>query len=226
MVGVDLGVQRLAMLSDGTEAPNPRHVQRRLKQIKRLHRMVSRRKQGSKNRKKAVRTLAKRYRTGAHPRADTLHQLTTRLTKTKSVSVSEDLNVAGMLTNQHLAQAIADVGFAEFTRQLLYKAAWYGSRVILADRWKPSSKTCGGCGWVDEQVTLADRTFHCQNPWVACGLVLDRDGNAAINLSKLAGSSSDRQNACGGGSAGRGREAPVQLASMKQEPNTFYPHAG
>jgi putative transposase len=152
----------------------------------------------------------------SNQRANTLHQVTTRLAKTTSVIVIEDLNVAGMLRNHHLAQAIADVGFAEFRRQLLYKAAWYGSRVVLASRWEPSSKTCSSCGWVDEQLTLADRTFHSQ----ACGLVLDRDLNAAINLVHLAGSSPDSQNACGEGSAGASRETGAKLPSLKQEPNT------
>ncbi len=76
-----------------------------------------------------------------------------------------------------------EVGFSEFKRQLLYKAAWYGARVVLADRWEPSSKRCSGCGWLDEKLTLSTRTFAC--PY--CGLVLDRDLNAAINLAKLAG---------------------------------------
>ena len=121
-----------------------------------------------------------------------------------------------MLKNHHLAQAIGDVGFAEFKRQLLYKASWYGARVILADRWEPSSKTCSGCGWLDADLTLSDRTFTCEQ----CSLVLDRDLNAAINLSKLAGSSSDSQNACGVASAGTKRKPRVQLAAVKQEPNT------
>jgi putative transposase len=116
-------------------------------------------------------------------------QLTTHLTKTKSVIVIEDLNVASMLKNHHLAQAIADVGFGEFTRQLRYKAAWYGARVVVADRWYPSSKTCSGCGWVDEALSVADRVFCCRNPArPECRLVLDRDLNAAINLAKLASS--------------------------------------
>jgi putative transposase len=164
VAGVDLGVTRLATLSDGTQVSNPRHLKRRLKKIKRLHRVVSRRKKGSKNRKKAVRTLRKLYRKVAHQRRDTLHQLTSRLTKTKSVLVIEDLNVAGMLKNHHLAQAIADVGFSEFKRQLRYKAEWYGSSVILADRWYPSSKLCSGCGWVDDDLQLSDRVFRCRNP--------------------------------------------------------------
>jgi len=152
----------------------------------------------------------------ATQRANTLHQLTSRLAKTKSVVVIEDLHVAGMLKNHRLAQAIADVGFAEFRRQLVSKATWYGSRVIVADRWFASSKTCSRCGWVDEDLTLADREFQCQ----ACGLVMDRDLNAAKHLEKLAGSSPDNRNACGEGSAGRSRLAPVKLPSGKQEPDT------
>ena len=190
-MGIDLGVKQLATLSDGTVIPNPRHLKRRLKKLKRLQRVVSRRQKGGKNRKKAARRLAKLHRHIKHQRNNTLHQVTTRLAKTKSVLVIEDLNVSGMLKNHRLAQAIGDVGFAEFKRQLLYKARWYGSRVILADRWEPSSKRCSRCGWLDEDLTLVDRTFRCEQ----CTLVLDRDLNAAINLEQLAGSSSDSQNA-------------------------------
>jgi putative transposase len=161
-----------------------------------------------------VRKLARLHRQIKQQRRNTLHQVTTRLTKTKSVLVIEDLNVAGMLKNHHLtktksvlviedlhvagmlknhhlAQAIGDVGFYAFKRQLLYKATWYGSSVILADRWEPSSKRCSACGWLDEDLTLSDRTFHGEQ----CGLLLDRDLNAAINLEKQAGSSSDSRNA-------------------------------
>jgi putative transposase len=229
VVGVDLGVKSLATLSDGTVIPNTKPLKRRLKQLKRLHRAVSRKQKGSKNRKKAVRKLARQYRKVANHRANTLHQVTTQLAKTKSVIVIEDLYVAGMLKNHHLAQAIADVGFAEFRRHLTYKAAWYGSRVVVVSRWEPSSKTCSSCDWVDDDLALSDRVFVCRNPQPPeCGLVLDRDLNAAINLSKLAGSSSESRNACGGGSAGQGREALVKLPSQagaalrrKQEPNTL-----
>jgi putative transposase len=190
VVGVDLGVKTLATLSDGTVFPNPKPLARRLKKIKRLHRAVTRKPKGSQNRKKAARQLGRAYRTVGNQRANTLQQVTTWLATTTSVIVIEDLYVAGMLKNHHLAQAISDVGFAEFRRQLLYKAAWYGSRIVLASRWEPSSKTCSCCGWVDEDLTLADRVFRCQN--AGCGLVLDRDLNAAINLATLAGSSSER----------------------------------
>ena len=216
VVGIDLGIKSLATLSNGEVIANPRHLKRQLKKLKRLQRVVSRRQKGSKNRKKAVRKLAKLHRQIKHQRSSMLHQVTTRLAKTKSVLVIEDLQVAGMLKNHHLAQAIGDVGFYEFKRQLLYKASWYGARVILADRWEPSSKTCSGCGWLDADLTLSDRTFTCEQ----CSLVLDRDLNAAINLSKLAGSSSDSHNACGVASAGTKRKLRVQLAAVKQEPNT------
>jgi putative transposase len=218
VVGIDLGIKNLATLSDETVIANPRHLKRRLKKLKRLQRVVSRRQKGGKNRKKAVSKLARLHRQIKNQRRNTLHQVTTRLAKTKSVLVIEDLNVSGMLKNHRLAQAIGDVGFHEFKRQLLYKADWYGAQVILADRWEPSSKTCSGCGWVDEDLTLSNRTFHCEQ----CGLVLDRDLNAALNLAQLAGSSSDSQNACGATSAGAERTPRVQLAAVKQEPSTTY----
>src|SRR5262249_46763636 len=131
------------------------------------------------------------------------------------------LNVAGMLKNHHLAQAVADVGFAEFRRQLEYTAARYGCRVVVASRWFASSPTCSCCGWVDEQLTLADRTFCCQ----MCRLVLDRDLNAAKNLANLAESSPDSLHACGEGSTGPSRVAQVKLPSVKQEPNMFHASA-
>jgi putative transposase len=217
MVGVDLGLKRLATMSDGEIADNPRHLQQHLRKIKRLHRAVARKQKGGQNRKKAARRLGAQYRHVANQRANTLHQLTSRLAKTKSVVVIEDLHVSGMLQNHHLAQAIGDAGWAEFRRQLSYKAAWYGCRVIVADRWFASSKTCSHCGWVDESLTLAERTFDCQT----CGLVIDRDQNGARNLEKLADSSADSLNACGEGSSGVSLRADVKLRSVKQEPNTL-----
>jgi putative transposase len=219
VVGVDLGVKSLATLSDGTVIPNPKPLKRRLKQLKRLHRAVSRKQKGSKNRTKAVRKLARQYREVANQRANTLRQVTTRLAKTKSAIVIEDLRVAGMLKNHHLGQAIGDVGFAEFRRHLTYKAAWYGSQVVVVSRWEPSCKTCSGCGWVDKDLELSDRAFRCQH--AGCGQVLDRDLNAAINLRTLADSSPESDNACGVGSTGRRREAAVKLPTMKQEPNAL-----
>jgi putative transposase len=216
VVGIDLGVKHLATLSDGEVIENRHYFKRRLKKLKRLQRMVSRRKKGGKNRKKAVRKLAQLHRKIRNQRRNILHQVTTRLAKTKSVLVIEDLHVVGMLKNHRLAQAIGDVGFSEFKRQLLYKAAWCGARVVLADRWEPSSKRCSRCGWIDADLSLADRVYHCEQ----CGLLLDRDLNAAINLEQLAGSSSDSQNACGATGSGARSGPRVKPAVMKQEPNT------
>jgi putative transposase len=109
--------------------------------------------------------------------------------------------------------------WGEFRRQLTYTAAWYGCHVLVASRWEPSSKTCSPCGWEDECLKLADRVFRRQNP--ECGLALDRDLNAARNLRKLAGSSSERQNACGEESAGLGLMAQAHLSPLKQEPDAF-----
>jgi putative transposase len=224
---VDLGIKRLATLSDGDFEQNPRHLKRHLKKIKRLQQSVARKKHRSQNRAKAVLSLAEQHRRVANLRADTLHQLTSRLARTKSIVVIEDLNVSGMLRNHTLAQTIADVGFREFRRQLGYKAAWYGCRVIVADRWYASSRTCSCCEWVNEDLTLSDRTFMCRNPdRPYCGLVIDRDRNAAINLAKLADSSADSLNACGEGSAGLGCSTQVKLPSVKQEPDTFPPLVG
>ena len=216
-VGVDLGLKRLATLSDGAIEENPHHLQQHLRKLKRLQRAVARKQNGSQNRKKAARCLGAQYRRVANQRTNTLHQLTSRLAKTKSVIVIEDLHVSGLQKNHTLAQAISDVGWGEFRRQLAYKAAWYGCRVIVADRWFASSKTCSGCGWVDGYLTLANRTFRCQ----VCGLVVDRDLNAAKNLEKLAESSPDSLNACGEGSTGVSLWTGVKLPSMKQEPNTL-----
>jgi putative transposase len=217
VVGVDLGIKKLATLSDGAEEPNPRHLKQRLKQLKRLQRSVSRKRKGSRNRRKAAQHLGKLHRRVANQRAHTLHHLTSRLAKTKSVVVIEDLNVSGMLNNHHLAQAIADVGFSEFRRQLTYKAAWYGCQVLVASRWEPTSKTCSACGWRDDDLSLSDRVFRCEH----CGQELDRDLNAAKNLAQLAGSSPESQNACGEASAGYGLAAVVKLAPLKQEPDAF-----
>jgi len=178
--GVDLGIHRMAQVSDGMYFENPRALKRALKKIKRLQRVVSRRQKGSANRQKAVRQLAKAYFWVANIRKEALHQATTLLTKTKSAIVLEDLNVSGMLKNHHLAQAIADVGMYEFRRQLQYKGAWYGCEVFLADRFFPSTKRCSQCG-NEKELSLAERVYSCE----VCGQVIDRDLNAAINLEQL-----------------------------------------
>jgi putative transposase len=180
VVGVDLGINRMAQASDGSYFENPRALKRNLTKLKRLHRMVSRRQKGSANRRKAVKQLSKAYSRVGNIRRNALHQATTLLARTKSAIVLEDLHVSGMMKNHRLAQAIADVGMYEFKRQLLYKAEWYGSQVLLADRFYPSTKRCSACGSIQE-MGLHERQYRCP----VCGLTIDRDLNAAINLEQL-----------------------------------------
>lgn len=188
-IGVDLGIKMLATVSDGRTIENPNALKRNLKKLKRLGRSHSRKVKGSKNRKKAVRKLTHFHARIARIRSNTLHQATSAIVaKTKPDSerpssiVIEDLNVSGMLQNRKLSRAISDVGMYEFRRQLEYKSKHAGSTINVISRWYPSSKTCSSCGWVDEDQTLNDRTFVCMD----CGIVLDRDLNAALNLAASA----------------------------------------
>jgi len=197
-IGVDLGIKALATCSDGMIFANPRALKHAQKQLKRLERQKSRRKKGSKNRAKTCKRIAKAHARVANIRKDAAHKLTAHLTKCHALVAIEDLHVAGMLKNHKLAQAVSDSNFGEIRRQLEYKAEWRGVHLVTVNRFYPSSKTCSGCGWVNEALTLADRTFICQE----CGLVIDRDLNAAINVRMVAVSSIDTQNAYGQKSAG------------------------
>jgi len=202
VVGVDLGILALATFSDGTRIENPHALKRDMRRLKRLQRVVSRRQKGSANREKAVRQLARAHLRVANVRKNALHQVTSRLAtlapaasagETKSAVVLEDLNVSGMVQNHHLAQAILDVGFSEFRRQMIYKGQWYGCQVILADRFYPSSKRCSQCGHIQAALELGTRVYSCEH----CGLMIDRDLNAAINLEQLTTGSSPERYACG-----------------------------
>jgi putative transposase len=182
IVGIDRGLTKLAVCSDGTRIQHPRALANSLRTVRRRSRAITRKQRGSRNRAKAVLALARAHRRVRNQRLDALHKATTMLAKTKSVLVVEDLHVAGMLRNRHLAPSITDASWGEFHRQLAYKSVWYGSRLVVADRWYPSSKTCSGCGVVKSELSLSQRTFRCEG----CGLVCDRDLNAARNLAGLA----------------------------------------
>ena len=221
VVGVDLGILTLATFSDGTRIDNPRALKSSLCKIKRLQRTVSRRKKGSANREKAVRQLARAHLRVANVRKDTLHQVTSRLATlapaasaggTKSAVVLEDLNVSGMVQNHRLAQAIADVGFYEFRRQMMYKGQWYGCKIILAPRFYPSTKCCSRCGHTKLEMGLGERVYICDH----CGLMIDRDLNAAINLEQLTTGSSPERYACGE-SVSPGYQAVLVEAGTEQQ---------
>ncbi|WP_101833948.1 IS607 family element RNA-guided endonuclease TnpB, partial [Frankia canadensis] len=212
-VGVDAGVKHLAVLSTGEQVDNPEPLARSQRKLRKASRAYSRSKPGSVGRRQRAARLGKIHAHVANQRRDGLHKLTTRLATSHDVVVVEDLHVAGMVRNRRLARAVADTGMAEIRRQLAYKTVWYGSRLHVADRWYPSSKTCSGCGWRNPSLTLSDRTFHCQS----CALVLDRDTNAAVNLRNLvAASTSETENTRG---ADHKTRASGRVA-VKREPGT------
>lgn len=195
--GVDLGVKVLAVMADSAGQvryiPNPGHYDTALKVLRRLSRRVCRRqgpdrRTGQKPSRRWLKANAERnriYHRVANLRSDALHKLTTTIRSEYGTVVMEDLNVAGMLTNRRLARKIADAGFGEIRRQLTYKVEWNHCRTVVASRWYPSSKTCSNCGAVKAKLPLHMRVFRCEG-LDGCGLVMDRDANAARNLAALA----------------------------------------
>jgi len=189
-VGVDLGIKELATLSTGEHVPNTRRLDRELRNLRRVQRACARRRgpdrrtrQEPSNRWRKARARADAIHTRvANLRRDDTHQLTSRLVRDFDIIVIEDLHVAGMLRNRKLARHIAGANWAEIRRQLTYKTERAGARLVVADRWFASSKTCSECGTAKAKLALSERTFVC----MACGVVLDRDHNAALNLAALA----------------------------------------
>ena len=188
VVGVDLGVKHLAVLSTGEQVPNPKHLDHAQRELRRLQRQAARRwAPGRKPDEQSQRwhhtqdRIRRLHTYIANARQDGLHQLSTRLIREFDTIVIEDLNVAGMVANRALARAIADVGMGELRRQITYKTTWNGRELVVADRWFPSSKTCSDCGVVKAKLRRSERTFTCD----ACGMSRDRDDNAARNLANL-----------------------------------------
>jgi putative transposase len=163
-------------------------------------------------------------------RKNAIHELTTYLAKTKSVNVIESLNVNGMLKNRNLAKSIADAALGEIGRQMGYKCKWYGSLLFKADPYYPSTKRCSGCGNIKEDFPLDERIYKCE----VCGLVIDRDLNAARNLEQyytenlgpnyaltVAASSTETINACQRREVAGHRETGGQCSPVKQELNAI-----
>ena len=224
VVGVDVGITHLAVLSTGELVDNPRHLVAAQQRMRSLGRTLSRRtgpdrrtgRRASKRWERAAARLGRAHSRVANLRRDGLHKLTTRLATKYGTVVVEDLNVTGMLANRRLARYIADAGFAEIRRQLAYKTGWNGGRLLVADRWYPSSKTCSGCGAVKTKLALHEREFVCE----VCGLVIDRDRNAAVNLAALA---AEFDTAGSGPVAARGADRKTRIrgqAAVKREPGT------
>jgi putative transposase len=230
-VGVDRGLTAFAVaaVADGTEVGRyhpPKPLQQGMASLRRRSRAAARTRPGSRNRAMAIRRLSRQHVRIVNVRQTFLHEVSSQLVKTHDRLCLEDLAVANLLTNRHLARAIADAAWAEFARQLSYKAAWFGAELVVSNRWFASSKTCSRCRRINQHLRLAERIFRCD----ACGLVADRDCNAAANLAAWAETADtagaqapDRQaggrvtNALGGEGAshrhGDGESLPVELGT-------------
>jgi len=195
-VGIDVGLESFAVLSDGTRIEAPKPLARALRLLKRRSKKLSRKQRRtvveqdpetgeerkrtvfSRNYEKAALGLARLHRRVRNIRRDFLHKITTELAKAKPVLVVEDLNIRGLARNGSLSRSIQDVGWGTFRRMLEYKCAGYGARLVVAPRDFPSTRRCSRCGWVGPRIPLSRRVFRCE----VCGLEMDRDLNAALNL--------------------------------------------
>lgn len=180
-VGVDLGINQMATLSDGTWISASKPLKANLRRLSRYQRKLKKKNYQSKNYEKQRIKVARVHMKVANLRKNSLHKATTYLTKNFLKISIEDLHVKGMLKNQKLSRAISDIGFGEFRRQLEYKSDLRGRVLFVAGRFYPSSKLCSCCGELKKDLRLVDRIFNCNS----CGLKIDRDLNAAINLERL-----------------------------------------
>jgi len=178
-IGIDLGLKTFAALSDGGAIESPKFERRNRSKLKTLQRRYSRTLKGSKNREKARLRLAREYQRISNRRANFLHQQTTKIIRENQMIILESLKVKNMMQNHRLAGAIADASWSEFVRQLEYKSKWYNREIIKINQWFPSSQLCSACGEKRvERLKLSDREWNCD----ACGVVHDRDLNAAKNI--------------------------------------------
>ena len=215
VIGVDLGVRTLAVLSDGTEVPNPRNYDKSLRRLARAQRTLGRRKEGSAGYWRARRRVQKIHAHIAAQRRDGLDKLALDLVRNHGVIAIESLNVRGMMANHRLARSIGDAGLAMLAGLLEAKAPEHGAGIFRVDRWYPSSKTCSNCGRVKTKLGLDERTYVCGD----CGLRIDRDLNAAINLRHVAMSAMETINARGGDVSRSGLEGRTTRTPVKREPS-------
>jgi putative transposase len=175
-VGIDLGLKDFAVTSEGEKTEAPKFYRKGQAKIRKAQRAVSRRQKGSRRREKAKKRLSKIHQRGANQRNDFLHKLSRKLVNQHQAICIEDLNVKG-LARTKLSRSFADAAMGEFRRQLEYKCLWNRKHLIVIGRFYPSSKTCNQCGAINDNLTLSDRSWSC-----GCGVVIDRDLNAAMNI--------------------------------------------
>jgi len=177
-VGIDLGIKDFLVLSNGTKIKNHRFLKHYERLLTKNQKHLSRKTKGSNRYEKQRIKAAKIHEKITNSRMDLIHKTTLNLVNQFDAICLEDLNVKGMMKNHKLAKAIGDVSWGKFIETLTYKAEWNKKEIIHIDRFFPSSKTCSKCGWINNSLTLKDRTWTCTD----CGEVLDRDFNAAINI--------------------------------------------
>jgi len=179
-VGIDLGLKDFVITSDNKKFKNNRYTKKYAKQLKKAQQHLSRKQKGSNGFEKQKIKVAKIHEKIANCRLDTLHKVSKELVESYDLISIEDLNVKGMIKNHKLSKHIADASWGNFVTLLQYKCDWYGKELVKVNRFYPSSKTCGDCGWINQELKLSDREWTCKS----CGVVHDRDVNASRNILK------------------------------------------
>jgi putative transposase len=179
-VGIDLGLKDFVITSDDKKFKNNRYTKKYARELKKAQQHLSRKQKGSNGFEKQKLKVAKIHEKIASCRLDTLHKVSHQLVNENDLIVCEDLNVKGMIKNHKLSKHIADASWGNFVTLLQYKCDWYGKELVKVNRFYPSSKTCGDCGWINQELKLSDRKWTCKS----CGVVHDRDVNASRNILK------------------------------------------
>ena len=181
-IGIDVGIESFATLSSGKKIENPKYLKSSIDRLKILQKRASKKQKGSANRIKSNKKVAILHEKIANQRKDFLHKLTHKIVGENQAIAIENLNISGMVKNHCLAQAISDVSWSEFFRQLEYKCEWYGKTLLQIGQFEPSSKICSNCGAKNSELKLNMRKWTCQK----CNTKHDRDVNAAINIKTFA----------------------------------------
>jgi putative transposase len=236
-IGIDLGLKSFAVTSTAEVINNPRFLRKKLEYLKYLCRQHSKKQLKSSNREKSRLKLCNQYEKITNQRTNFLHQLSTRLIHENQVICLEDLNITGMSTRckpiqdengrylpngqskkSGLNQAIHDVSWSEFIRQLEYKADWYGRQIVFINRFYPSSKCCSNCGWINQSLDLSVREWTCPN----CNVIHDRDYNAAINIHEIGinwFNNLKDKNKTGSGTESVFKQKPQEASSLDESVN-------